>query len=407
MEVELLLPARGMVSLEDLPDWLDRGRCAPAFDASVVGACADLSLRIMRDQEARRYPELLALAFWIRKAEIHRLQNEFSLLSRPDRMLVPRGTVFHLPPRNVDTMFVYSWLLSALAGNRNVIRLSPQRSASTSLLLRLFGEALETAAEPARSSTVVVCYGHEATPTASLTSFCDVRVIWGGDSTVASIRRAVLPPHARELTFPDRYSMAAFRADSYLRLPDEEREQLADRFFNDAFWFDQLGCSSPRLVLWCGEPTCTLESSADFFPRVAACVRRRGYVLADAHSIEKLVFSASAVLDLPVSACRRWPEVTVLTLDSLSGFDRAHPGGGLFFEAHLRSIAELAPALSRKDQTLTSFGFEDEELRAFIQLLNGRAIDRVVPVGQALQFGRFWDGHDLLIEFCRQIYFDN
>jgi hypothetical protein len=232
-------------------------------------------------------------------------------------------------------------------------------------------------------------------------------VIWGGDKTVDSIRRAVLPPHARELTFPDRYSMAAFRADSYLRLPEEEREQLAGRFFNDTFWFDQLGCSSPRLVLWCGTIPAAHEASADFFPRVAACVRRRGYPLAAAHSMQKLVFSASAVLDLPVNSCRRWPELTVLTLDSLTGFDRAHPGGGLFFEAHLNCIAELAPALRRKDQTLTSFGFDDEELRAFIQVLNGRAIDRIVPIGQALQFGRFWDGHDLLMEFCRQIYFDN
>src|SRR5229473_1854189 len=38
----------------------------------------------------------------------------------------PRGLVFHVPPANVDTIFVYSWALSALAGNRNVVRISPR-----------------------------------------------------------------------------------------------------------------------------------------------------------------------------------------------------------------------------------------------------------------------------------------
>ncbi|MFC6804089.1 acyl-CoA reductase [Deinococcus caeni] len=37
---------------------------------------------------------------------------------------MPRGLVFHVPPANVDTIFIYSWLMSVLAGNRNVIRLS-------------------------------------------------------------------------------------------------------------------------------------------------------------------------------------------------------------------------------------------------------------------------------------------
>ena len=41
------------------------------------------------------------------------------------------------------------------------------------------------------------------------------------------------------------------------------------------------------------------------------------------------------------------------------------------------------------------------------QRLNGNAIDRVVPIGQALQFHRFWDGYDLLQEFCRCVYLES
>jgi hypothetical protein len=91
----------------------------------------------------------------------------------------------------------------------------------------------------------------------------------------------------------------------------------------------------------------------------------------------------------------------------MAGFQRDHPGGGLFFEAHLENLPDLNAFLTRRDQTLTWFGFTPEQLHAFVRSLNGRAIDRIVPIGQALQFHRFWDGYDLLQEFCRCVYVES
>jgi hypothetical protein len=48
-------------------------------------------------------------------------------------------------------------------------------------------------------------------------------------------------------------------------------------------------------------------------------------------------------------------------------FDRSHPGGGLFFEAHLGGHLELP--LNRRDQTLTWFGFSREEPHALVRSL--------------------------------------
>src|SRR5208282_4426813 len=170
-----------------------------------------------------------------------------------------------------------------------------------------------------------------------------------------------LPPHAKEITFPDRYSLSAIRADTYAILPEEKRDYVADQFFNDSFWFDQLACSSPRLVVWCGTGSETRAASADFFRRVAGCVERRRYVLPAAASMQKLVYASSAILNSPVEECRRYKGLTVLSLDSLVGFQRSHPGGGLFFEAHLENLLELTDFLGRRDQTLTWFGFTSEE----------------------------------------------
>ena len=408
MQIEMLLPQQRALDLEELRSFL-AGTTAAAepFHPSVVDASVALSQRIFHDPEARPYPELLALAYWMRKAEMVRLAAQFRSLQLDCRILAPRGLVFHLPPRNVDTIFVYSWLLAALTGNRSVIRLSPQRSASTGILLRLLRETLAAAAEPARGATTIVSYGHEEEPTEMLSALCDARVVWGGDQTVGIIRRSPLPPYAKEITFPDRYSLSAIQADAYARLPEDKRDYLADQFFNDSFWFDQLACSSPRLVVWCGTAPETHAASAAFFPRVAACVERRRYVLPAAACMQKLVFACSAILDSPVEECRRYQGLTVLTLDSLAGFQRTHPGGGLFFEAHLGSLLDLTAFLGRRDQTLTWFGFTPDELRALARSLNGRAIDRIVPIGHALQFHRFWDGYDLLQEFCRCVYIES
>jgi hypothetical protein len=407
MQIEMLLPQQRAISLEELRSLLAGAAATKPFHESVVDASVDLSQRIFHDLEARTHPELLALAYWMRKAELIRLADQFRSLQLDHRMLTPRGLVFHLPPRNVDTIFVYSWLLAALTGNRSIVRLSPRRSESTGILVRLLRETLASAAEPASCGTTIVSYGHEEEATEMLSALCDARVIWGGDQTVEVIRRSPLGPHAKEITFPDRYSLSAIRAAAYAGLPEEKRDYLADQFFNDSFWFDQLACSSPRLVLWCGTESETRAASADFFPRVAGSVERRRYILPPAASMQKLVYACSAILNLPVAECRRYRGLTVLTLDSLAGFQRDHPGGGLFFETYLESLLEVAPFLGRRDQTLTWFGFTLEELHALVQNLNGRAIDRIVPIGQALQFHRFWDGYDLLQEFCRCVYIES
>jgi hypothetical protein len=82
---------------------------------------------------------------------------------------------------------------------------------------------------------------------------------------------------------------------------------------------------------------------------------------------------------------------------------RDGPGGGLFYDVRVDALTELIEHVARRDQTLTHFGCEPAELRALAVALNGRGIDRIVPVGQALAFDRHWDGHDLPHSFTRSV----
>jgi hypothetical protein len=165
-----------------------------------------------------------------------------------------------------------------------------------------------------------------------------------------------------------------------------------------------MACSSPRLVVFCGDEDAAWAASEVLFDALAAAVERRRYALDPAAAMAKLRFVYEAAIDRPVTAVRRrGAELAVLRLATLEGFDRTHPGGGLFFEAAVPSLAALVPFVRRKDQTLTTFGLPAEALAAFAQAAGSRGVDRMVAFGQALVFGRFWDGFDLLAELTRRV----
>ena len=401
--IEVLVPRGEQLDLAALEERLASMRFARRrpFEETLLSFLQLISERLFSDKECRLYPDLQALAFFMRRSALVKLKQEFAALSIAGSVLVPHGLVFHVPPANVDTIFVYSWLLSALCGNVNVLRLSQRRSAQSALLCRIINEALEVS-DGIADALLVLTYPHESEATALISATCDVRVIWGGDNTVANIRAIPLAVCARELVFPDRSSMALIKTDYYLTLSDGERATIAAAFFNDAYWFDQMGCSSPRSVVWCGgnwQPCI-----APFWNALGEEIRRRGYEVDTARSIKKMVQAYGAIIDdNSIIACRRINgEVTVLDASAPMIHSPAY-GAGLFTQFGIENLDDLAGAIDRRDQTISYCGFEQAELIQFAERLNGRGVDRMVPFGQALQFGRFWDGYDLLRELSRSV----
>jgi hypothetical protein len=400
MGIRLLAPVEEDLSLDELLARLSRSSVEEPFAASRVDCCVNLSRALFADSEARRYPELQALGFWLRKAELMALQTDFAALVRPDVVRSARGTVFHIPPGNVDTIFIYSWTLALLTGNCNVVRISTRNSPQTLTICRLLRSVLAGR----DSGQFFVQYGHDAEVTAALSGCCDVRVIWGGDETVKSIRKFALPVHAKELAFPDRYSLSAIAAAKWLEAAPEDQDKLLHQFYNDTFWFDQMACSSPRILVWCGEPGECRAAAAGWTAGLQREVEKRGYRIDPAVRMQKLLFSARAILDQPVTAyLTPGPQFTVLELASMEKLRRDHCGGGLLFQFQTAALEDLAPHITRQDQTLTWFGFEREEIDRLLRRLRGRGLDRVAPIGQALNFSRFWDGYDLLQEMTRCI----
>src|SRR5205807_1177939 len=169
--------------------------------------------RLLTPGGVRRFPELASLGFFLRRAEVTRTLGR--LRGDGTGLRFPRGLVFHVPPANVDTIFVYSWALSALAGNRNVVRISPRAAGAAERALEALNEALAGAHPAVGRTQRMVTYGHDDAVTAALSAACHLRVIWGGDRSVNEVRRHPLAPRARDLTFPDRTSFAAISVSGW------------------------------------------------------------------------------------------------------------------------------------------------------------------------------------------------
>jgi hypothetical protein len=397
-----LAPARDTATVEEILDGLVNGPPLAPFSPEVRDFCAKLSRALFTDPRSKKLPDLQALAFHLRPAEIQRLEDGFRATAPP--RLQPRGLALHIAPANVETMFVYSWLFSALMGNRNLVRISSEAPETALLLARVFAEVLEGAPEAMRQSIAIVQYGHDSDITGAFSAACDVRVIWGGDETVRAIRAIPLAPRATEIVFADRYSFAVLRAGAYLALDQAARAALADKFFNDTFWFDQMACSSPRLVVWHGDPDETAQAARAFYGDLAAAIKRRGHSPDTGTAITRFAFACRAALDGPVTTVERHGGgFETVALAELTPFCREHCGGGLLYQFHTLDLSPLAGFVDRRDQTVTYFGYEGDALEELARRVSVRGVDRIVPVGKALEFGRYWDGYDLFLEFSRHV----
>jgi hypothetical protein len=356
--------------------------------------------RLLAPSVARRFPELASLGFFLRRGELEKTVAAAS--TSAGQLRFPRGVVFHVPPANVDTIFVYSWALSALAGNPNVVRISSRSAGAADAVLDALNATLADA-DPAIAQTQrMVTYGHDDAVTAALSLGCDLRVIWGGDRSVTEIRRHPLRPSARDLTFPDRASFAVMSAAGWHAADAATRRDAAIGLYNDSYWFDQAACASPRAVYWVGAADAVQRARTELFELLADVVESKRTDIDAAMAVEKRVSTYGLAAEGVANEVRfQGNAIATLELTAPELVPRRWLGVGTFPQARVDSLAELVGIIERRDQTMSHFGFGTDELMAFAEQLAGRGVDRLVPIGEALTFSSVWDGYDLLREFTR------
>jgi hypothetical protein len=403
MGVQFFLPTREERDLDAVLKAASSTLPLAPFDPALVDFVNDFAKSILLDRAARAFPELIVLANFFKAGNVSKLKQE--MLARGPAVSVARGIVFHIAPSNVDSIFLYSSLLSMLCGNVNLIRISRGSGDQMSFILDKLSKLLVHERAELANRFFLLTYEHSDAVTSLISSFCHLRVVWGGDETVRKIRSLPLRPTAAELCFPDRFSAAMLNADSVLACDERALEQLATRFFNDAIWFAQQACSSPRLVAWIGSPNSCAAARERFWNAFEAQLTGKSYENSAGMVMDRLVTACLVATD-PLhreTSALPFPTRILLRSEALSGIKYVHCGNGLFYEQTFATVPDFLQTLSDREQTLSVYGVEALEMAEYLRLLPMRTLDRVTKIGQALDFGHVWDGYNLLNAFTRQV----
>ena len=393
--VSVVVPAGGAIEA------VLRARPLLPFSEPVLRFAADLGRALRQDREARAFAEIVALSYWLRPGNLAALRQRFEG-AHATAVRLPRGTALHIAPSNVDTIFVYSLLISMLAGNVNVVRISSRAGDQANALMTLLQRTLAEADAAVRARLAIVRYEHDAAITDALSARVDLRIVWGGDRTVELIRASPIAPGAVDLAFPDKLSLAAIDAAAWLAAAD--KDAIARRFAHDGLGFGQMACSSPKSLVWRGSEETADAASADFWPRVEAAARGGAFEWADAHATAKLVAEQSLAIDAPVailaSASNRVRAVrgALAEVNVPSG-----AGNGFFREARVDALDDLLSVARPNWQTIASYGIPAADWAVALAQAVPHGIARIVPIGTALDFDVVWDGRDLLTDMTRLV----
>ncbi len=405
-KVEVVVPKRGVVDVEELAAAMSGPPAtAEPFAAPRLAFVGALSRTIQRDPYLRADAAMVALGYWLRPAALRQMAATFAAEQRPGVLRAPRGLVFQVAPSNVATLYAYSWVISFLTGNATVTRLSSRLPEGGRHLAAVIDQLLATSDFGALgATTAMVCYDHDDEVTGALSECADVRMIWGGDETVKTVRRAPLRPDATEVTFVDRFSFMLINSAAYLAMDDEGRHSVARAVFNDIYWFDQNACSSPRALVWCGTDEDARDARAVFYALLGNEVKRAAYTTSSGTFLAKLTDVYAHLADGEGTACSRLSnELVVVTLPPRALPPRGCVGLGTIYETTIDELGQLVPLVGRRDQTISHLGFQPPDLERLAKSLNGKGVDRLVPIGQALAFGRYWDGYDLFESLTRTV----
>lgn len=368
------------------------------FDDVVCNFLSSLSKNINNSNLSKDYSDIKTFAFMCRKSNIEKLkskinQNEFR------RGL---GLLFHITPSNIPTNFAYSLLFGVLSGNTNVIKVPSKKFPQIDLICKFINVTLKKY-KKVRKMINIVRYQNNDEFTKSISSKCDGRLIWGGDKTINEIRKFPMKEISRDIAFANRNSICLMNSSEILKLNKKDLNRLVQKFYNDTFLVDQNACSSPHVIFWYGNKT--NKAKIKFWTELHYFAKNN-YNLEYASSFYKYDRLLSDILTNTnyinhtnyggYIYCINLKNKHINLTDLVSRW-------GYFYQFDIKNINMVLNLSNNNTQTLTYFGFKKEMILKNFDLKYFKGIDRIVPVGQALDINLNWDGYDVINTLTRII----
>ena len=360
----------------------------------------DLSSELRSLEESSAYPDVMAFAFWCRKANIAKLKSDF----KNGVARLGLGLVFHITPSNVPVNFAFSFVFGLLSGNANIVRVPskpfPQIGIICSSIDRLFASDQY---RDIKAMTAFVRYEQNDEITRLYSANCNARIIWGGDIAIRNIRKLAVQERCVDIAFSDRYSLCVIDTQSVIKLDESELIRLSERFYNDTYLMDQNACSSPHLIVWQGSEKEVAKESAR--TAVYHTVSEK-FQLAAVRAVDKYTMAVQNAIEFSnhISLKKHGNYIYRIALEKIpDNIDTLRGKFGYFYEYDINDINSITNIVNTKFQTLTYFGKDKSKLLDFVVKNRLMGIDRIVPVGKALDMDVIWDGYDIVRSLSRII----
>lgn len=345
----------------------------------------------LKKKKYNKYSDLKSLAFWCREKNINKLKANFNY----KEIKKGRGLVFHITPSNVPTNFVYSLIFGLLTGNSNVVKVPSVKMIQITLLCKIIKKLLNLHKfNKIKNFIKILRFKSENESFVKyLSKICDVRIIWGGDKSINAIRKYPLQERSIEITFADRQSVCLINSDKVISMNPYNLGVLVKNFYNDTYLYDQNACSSPHLVLWTGR---SIKLARKKFWGSLHNFLKNYYDIPD-----KAAFDKFNKLNVDIANLKNilFQEMygnliyTIFLKKIDKNIENLKSKWGYFYECKFDNVI-LKKVITKKYQTLTYYGFHNNFLK---NLLNYKieGIDRVVPIGRAVDISLNWDGYDI------------
>lgn len=367
------------------------------FNPEVISLLTDISKELMTANESRLFPDIVTLGFWLRKGSIENLRERFVT----GQNLVGRGVAFHIAPSNVPVNYAYSLFSGILCGNANIVRIPSKDFPQVTIINAAINKVLSLEKYQELVPYInLVRYERDKDINDYFSAICDVRIIWGGDTTVNELKKSPIGSRSVDITFADRYSLAVVDSDYYLSQGDKKR--IAFDFYNDTYLSDQNACTSPRVVVWLGSKI--EEAKTSFWNELENLVEEK-YSFQVIQGVDKLsqLYLAASDLHGMIKINGRDNLLYRIKVDKLTPELMKYKGNsGLFYEYDCKNILSIRSFCN--DTRCQTIGRLCEMKEIEPLLCAGiKGVDRVVPVGHTMDFDLNWDGYNVVNQLTRTI----
>jgi hypothetical protein len=360
----------------------------------------ELNLQL-QDKNVNKNSDLAALKHYISPRNLDNLYKELALVDQHKAI----GNAFHICPRNVPTNFFYSFVWGLISGCNNIVKLPTIDDESVTTLLEILVNLNESKKhKKIFENNVLIKYDRSSSITNRISLISDVRLIWGSDESVSSIKNIPAKLQTKDLIFRNRISAAIISTEEIFKLDQLKLNLFFERFSRDYFDYNQRACSSPSVIFWVNSQNKNYDRKSFWFNFSDFIEKNKNYTVEMSglriSNLLKLIFKGFDVQSFNETKLKvgllKNKEFDIGELDC---------SFGNFIEIEISSLDNFFQNLQYDFQTLTYYGFNSDQIKELTTKYRPK-IDRIVPIGYALKMHYIWDGYNVLYELIKRTYID-